>query len=33
MRASGTDDAMRLVPPRQMSLEQALEFLLKRTSL
>ncbi len=27
MRASGTDDAMRLVPPRQMSLEQALEFI------
>ncbi len=27
MRASGSDDALRLVPPRQMSLEQCLEFL------
>ena len=27
MRASGSDDALRLVPPRRMSLEQALEFL------
>ena len=27
MRASGSDDALRLVPPRQMSLEQDLEFL------
>ncbi len=27
MRASGSDDALRLVPPRQLSLEQALEFL------
>ena len=27
MRASGSDDALRLVPPRKMSLEQALEFL------
>ena len=26
-RASGSDDAMRLIPPRQMSLEQCLEFL------
>ena len=26
-RASGSDDALRLVPPRQMSLEQDLEFL------
>ncbi len=26
-RASGSDDALRLVPPRQMSLEQAMEFL------
>ena len=26
-RASGSDDALRLVPPRQMSLEQCLEFL------
>ena len=26
-RASGSDDAQRLVPPRQMSLEQCLEFL------
>ena len=26
-RASGSDDAMRLTPPRQMSLEQCLEFL------
>ena len=27
MRASGSDDTVRLVPPRQLSLEQALEFL------
>ena len=27
MRASGSDDALRLVPPRNMSLEQCLEFL------
>ena len=27
MRASGSDDALRLIPPRQMSLEQCLEFL------
>lgn len=27
MRASGSDDSLRLVPPRQMSLEQCLEFL------
>ncbi|HPE15823.1 MAG TPA: translational GTPase TypA [Oscillospiraceae bacterium] len=27
MRAAGSDDALRLVPPRQMSLEQCLEFL------
>ncbi len=27
MRASGSDDAMRLVPPRNLSLEQCLEFL------
>ena len=27
MRASGSDDALRLIPPRQMSLEQDLEFL------
>ena len=27
MRASGADDAIRLVPPRTLSLEQALEFL------
>ena len=27
MRASGSDDALRLVPPRQMSLEQCMEFL------
>ena len=26
-RASGSDDALRLVPPRNMSLEQCLEFL------
>ncbi len=26
-RASGSDDALRLIPPRQMSLEQCLEFL------
>lgn len=26
-RASGSDDALRLVPPRQMSLEQAIEFI------
>ena len=27
MRASGSDDALRLVPPKQMSLEQGLECL------
>ncbi len=27
MRASGSDEALRLVPPRQMSLEQCMEFL------
>jgi len=27
MRASGSDDALRLVPPRILSLEQMLEFL------
>ena len=27
MRASGSDEALRLTPPRQMSLEQCLEFL------
>ncbi len=27
MRASGSDDALRLIPPRKMSLEQTLEFL------
>ena len=27
MRASGTDEALRLVPPRQFSLEQAMEFI------
>ena len=27
MRAAGSDDALRLVPPRQMSLEQCMEFL------
>ena len=27
MRASGSDEALRLVTPRQMSLEQCLEFL------
>ena len=26
-RASGSDEALRLVPPRQMSLEQCLEYL------
>ena len=26
-RASGSDEALRLIPPRQMSLEQCLEFL------
>ena len=26
-RASGSDDALRLTPPKQMSLEQCLEFL------
>ena len=26
-RASGSDDALRLVPPRHMSLEESLEFL------
>lgn len=27
MRASGSDEALRLTPPRQMSLEQCLEYL------
>ena len=27
MRASGSDEALRLIPPKQMSLEQCLEFL------
>ena len=27
MRAAGSDDAMRLVPPRQMSLEACIEFI------
>jgi GTP-binding protein len=27
MRAAGSDDALRLIPPRQMSLEQCMEFL------
>ena len=27
MRAAGTDDALRLVPPIVMSLEEALEFI------
>ena len=27
MRASGSDDALRLAAPKQMSLEQCLEFL------
>ena len=27
MRASGSDDALRLTPPRQMSLEQCLDFI------
>ena len=27
MRASGTDDAIRLVPPRLLNLEQAIEFI------
>ena len=27
MRAAGSDEALRLVPPRQMSLEQCMEFL------
>ena len=27
MRAAGSDDAIRLVPPKNMSLEQCLEFL------
>ena len=26
-RASGSDDALRLIPPKQMSLEESLEFL------
>ena len=26
-RASGSDDALRLIPPRRFSLEEALEFL------
>jgi len=27
VRASGTDDAIKLIPPRSMTLEQALEFI------
>ena len=27
MRASGSDDALRLIPPRHMSIEAALEFI------
>ncbi len=27
MRAAGSDDALRLIPPRQMSIEAALEFI------
>ena len=27
MRASGSDEALRLTPPKQMSMEQCLEFL------
>ena len=27
MRAAGSDEALRLVPPRQFSLEQAMEFI------
>ncbi|MEA4911428.1 MAG: hypothetical protein VB092_02295, partial [Oscillospiraceae bacterium] len=27
MRASGSDEALRLTPPRQMSLEQCIEFI------
>ncbi|MBQ3496961.1 MAG: translational GTPase TypA, partial [Oscillospiraceae bacterium] len=27
LRASGSDEALRLVPPRNLSLEQCLEFL------
>ncbi len=27
MRASGADEALQLIPPRMMSLEQALEFI------
>jgi GTP-binding protein len=27
MRAAGSDEALRLVPPRQFSLEQAMEYL------
>ena len=27
MRAAGSDDALRLTPPRQMSIEAALEFI------
>ena len=27
MRAAGSDEALRLTPPRQMSLEQCMEFL------
>jgi GTP-binding protein len=27
MRASGTDDALRITPPRKLTLEQALEFI------
>ena len=33
MRASGSDDALRLVPPRRMSLEECLEFLKEELSL
>ncbi len=27
MRASGADDALRLIPPKKMSLDQCIEFL------
>jgi GTP-binding protein len=27
VRASGSDDALQLIPPRMMSLEQAIEFI------
>ena len=31
VRASGTDEAVRLVPPVQLSLEYAVEFIRRRT--